>query len=51
MREEKVLVVGSSGHAKVIIDILEKNNKEVIGVIDDFRKKMIKLLITMFWVQ
>ncbi|MDD4781890.1 MAG: acetyltransferase [Tissierellia bacterium] len=39
MREEKVLVVGSSGHAKVIIDILEKNNKEVIGVIDDFRKK------------
>src|SRR5690554_4027602 len=39
MKKEKVLVVGSSGHAKVIIDIFEKNNVEVVGVVDDYRDK------------
>ena len=44
MKKQKVLVVGSSGHAKVIIDIFEKNNTEIIGVIDDYRNKNEKTL-------
>lgn len=38
MERKKVLVVGSSGHAKVIIDIFERNNIEIVGVVDDYRK-------------
>lgn len=38
-RKHKILIIGSSGHAKVIIDIFEKSNWEVIGLIDDFRNK------------
>lgn len=35
MTKEKVFVVGASGHAKVIIDILEKGSKyEIVGLID-----------------
>ena len=37
MNRNKVLIVGSSGHAKVIIDIFERNNIEIVGVIDDYR--------------
>jgi len=38
MSIEKILIVGSSGHAKVIIDIFEKkNNCEIIGLIDSFK--------------
>ena len=34
----KVIIIGSSGHAKVIIDALNKTaGNEVIGLIDDFR--------------
>jgi len=34
----KVIVIGSSGHAKVIIDAINKSNHyEVIGLLDDFR--------------
>jgi sugar O-acyltransferase (sialic acid O-acetyltransferase NeuD family) len=44
MNERKVLVVGSSGHAKVIIDIFERTNIEIIGVIDDYRNKNEKTL-------
>jgi sugar O-acyltransferase (sialic acid O-acetyltransferase NeuD family) len=37
MKKEKVLIVGSSGHAKTIIDIFEKVEFEIIGLIDDCR--------------
>tara|TARA_Y100001958_G_scaffold149040_1_gene131328 strand:+ start:617 stop:1273 length:657 start_codon:yes stop_codon:yes gene_type:complete len=35
MKKEKVLIVGSSGHSKVIIDIFEKmSNVSILGLID-----------------
>jgi len=35
----KIIVIGSSGHAKVIIDAINKGGHyEVIGLIDDFRE-------------
>ena len=34
-----IIVVGSSGHAKVVIDCIEKENKyEIIGLLDRFRE-------------
>lgn len=39
MEKQKVIIVGSSGHAKVIIDIFEKEGKfQIIGLLDAFRK-------------
>ena len=33
---EKVIIIGSGGHAKVVIDILlKKENTEIIGILDD----------------
>ena len=38
MSSENVLIVGSSGHAKVIIDIFEKkDNCKIAGLIDSFK--------------
>jgi sugar O-acyltransferase (sialic acid O-acetyltransferase NeuD family) len=38
MNKEKVIIIGTSGHAKVIIDIFEKQaNVEIIGLIDTKR--------------
>ncbi len=35
-----IIVIGSSGHARVVIDILEKEKKyKIVGLIDDFRQK------------
>lgn len=35
---DKVIIIGSGGHAKVVIDILEKLNiYDIIGFIDDFK--------------
>lgn len=35
---EKIIIIGSGGHAKVIIDILIKQNKyKIIGLLDDFK--------------
>ncbi len=37
--KKNVLIVGSSGHSKVIIDCFEKENKyKIIGLVDDFRE-------------
>ena len=37
--EKEIIIIGSSGHAKTIIDIIEKENKyKIIGLIDDYRK-------------
>ena len=34
----KVVIIGSSGHAKVVIDIIEKAHKhEIVGLIDSFK--------------
>jgi sugar O-acyltransferase (sialic acid O-acetyltransferase NeuD family) len=39
MNKQKVIIVGSSGHSKVIIDIFEKENKyQIVGLLDAFRK-------------
>ncbi|MEO9532687.1 MAG: acetyltransferase [Crocinitomicaceae bacterium] len=39
MSKQKVIIVGSSGHSKVIIDIFEKeDNYQIIGLLDAFRK-------------
>jgi len=36
---ENIIIIGSSGHAKVIIDIIEKENKyHIIGLLDKFKK-------------
>lgn len=36
---ENIVIIGSSGHAKVIIDIVEKENKySIIGLLDRFRE-------------
>lgn len=41
----KILIIGASGHAKVIIDIIENQKEYVIfGLIDSYRKKGEKLL-------
>ena len=37
---KNIVIVGSSGHAKVIIDIIEKeHNYKLVGLLDRFRKK------------
>jgi len=37
---KKIVVFGASGHAKVVIDIIEKQNKyEIVGIIDSFELK------------
>lgn len=39
MAKEKVIIIGSSGHSKVIIDIFEKRgNYDIIGLIDNSRE-------------
>lgn len=38
MNMQKVLIIGSSGHSKVIIDVFEKEGKyQILGLLDDFR--------------
>jgi len=40
MNNQKVIIVGSSGHSKVIIDIFEKENKyQIVGLLDAYRNK------------
>lgn len=42
---KNIVVVGSSGHAKVIIDIIEKENKyTIVGLLDKFKKTGDKIL-------
>jgi sugar O-acyltransferase (sialic acid O-acetyltransferase NeuD family) len=39
MNNQCVIIIGSSGHSKVIIDILEKGKEHhIVGLIDSFRK-------------
>lgn len=36
---DRILIVGSSGHAKVVIDVVEKAGKyEIVGLLDRYRK-------------
>ena len=38
MSKQKVIIIGSSGHSKVVIDTFEKEGKyEIIGLIDSYR--------------
>jgi len=38
-RKQNIVIVGSSGHAKVIIDIVEKEDKfNIVGLLDAFKK-------------
>lgn len=37
---DKILIIGASGHAKVIIDIIEKEGKyEIFGLLDSYKKE------------
>lgn len=37
---KNIVLIGSSAHAKAIVDIVEKENKyKIVGLIDDFREK------------
>lgn len=39
MEKENLIIIGSSGHAKVIIDIFEKTKSyNIVGLIDDFKE-------------
>lgn len=39
MKKKNLIIVGSSGHAKVVIDIFEKQNSHnILGLLDDYRK-------------
>ncbi|MCJ8341348.1 MAG: acetyltransferase [Cetobacterium sp.] len=42
---KEIIIIGSGGHAKVIIDILERSNKKIYGILDDdLNKKELKVL-------
>ena len=44
-KKKNIIVIGASGHAKVIIDIIEQNNEfQIIGLIDSFKSTKKKLL-------
>ena len=37
--KKNILIIGASGHAKVIIDIVEKQNLfDIVGLIDSYKK-------------
>ncbi len=41
MNSRKVIIIGSSGHSKVIIDIIQKQNiYEILGIIDSDKKRI-----------
>lgn len=45
MQKENIIVFGASGHAKVVIDIIEKENKyNIVGLIDTFKPKNYSIL-------
>ncbi|MEY8214236.1 MAG: hypothetical protein RPR97_07095 [Colwellia sp.] len=36
---EDIIIIGSSGHAKVVIDVVQQEGKyHIVGLIDRFRK-------------
>ncbi|GAA3641470.1 acetyltransferase [Flavivirga jejuensis] len=42
---KKIVIIGASGHAKVIIDIIEKRNEyQIIGLIDSYKKPSQKIM-------
>jgi sugar O-acyltransferase (sialic acid O-acetyltransferase NeuD family) len=42
---EKIIIIGASGHAKVVADIIEKNGKyEIFGFIDTYKQIGTKIL-------
>ena len=42
---KKIVIIGASGHAKVIIDIIEKRNEyQIIGLIDSYKEANQKLM-------
>lgn len=38
-RAERLVVIGSSGHAKVVIDVAEASGHRIVGLLDRFRKR------------
>lgn len=47
MPKQKILIYGANGHAKVVADIIEKENKyEIVGFIDDDDKKINKTFLS-----
>ncbi len=39
MENKSIIIIGAGGHAKVIIDIIKNENKEIFGIFDDDEKK------------
>lgn len=39
MKIKKIIIIGGGGHAKVLIDCLQYNNKEIFGIIDPHLEK------------
>ena len=43
--KERIIIIGSSGHAKIVIDTIEKGNTyDIVGLIDDYREIEEKIL-------
>jgi sugar O-acyltransferase (sialic acid O-acetyltransferase NeuD family) len=39
MKKENIVVIGSSGHAKVVIDVIEKEGKyRIVGLVDSYKQ-------------
>ena len=42
--KERIIIIGSYGHAKIVIDTIEKGNTyDIVGLIDDYRKNKKKV--------
>ena len=42
--QKKVIIIGASGHAKVIADIVKKSNDELVGFLDDNEDLLDKII-------
>ena len=44
MSSKNILIIGASGHAKVVIDIIEQQNTyKIVGLVDSFKQNKTKL--------
>ena len=44
--KKKIIIIGGGGHAKVLIDLIDKSNKfQIVGIVDQKRIKMKKLMV------
>lgn len=41
---QKAVIFGSAGHAKVVIDILERGQVQIVGLLDSYKKKGVSVM-------